>query len=244
MKHLLKKVIQKTIAIGRRDVDLEVLAHLNDIKSLHHLPNLDLGFLPWTNFAIRPSSLAMVLNEVVIRGRKIVLECGVGISTLHMLSDKLHSDVRLIGVDHNLEWIQAIESYLNAMGVDKERYCFIHAPLTSISTPAHEGVWYDCAILHDQIHGYLDGEKVDVLLVDGPTTGTCPMVRYPALGELNKYFGESFSVFLDDIHREDEQKIVRRWADEFNLAATFHPEAGNIALLRPIADNGFGSIRI
>ena len=48
------------------------------------LAPLTTAYQPWSIFAIRPSGLVKVLNEIVINRRRCIVECGGGISTVYI----------------------------------------------------------------------------------------------------------------------------------------------------------------
>ena len=56
---------------------------------------------------------------------------------------------------------------------------------------------------------------IDMLLVDGPPGMTGPLARYPALPVFYEYLNNDAVIFLDDGVREDENKIMQRWLQEF-----------------------------
>jgi len=87
-----------------------------------------------------------------------------------------------------------------------------HAPLEALEISGEKWHWYDPTAF-DLL------TEIDFLTVDGPPQQDNPtsMVRYPALPVLFSKLKSGAIILLDDAHREDEQKIVERWLDEFDL---------------------------
>lgn len=233
MKTEWKQMIAKAGAIGTREFQFDVDARLEDLRAMALLPDLGLGYLPWSSFALRPSALTLVLNELAMNASRTVIECGVGLSTLYQLSPALGGSVRLVGIDDDAEWITLVRGYLDRMGVDVNRYRLIHAPIQEHAEYGASGSWYDMAAIETEIDGFLGDEMADLLLVDGPMGYLCDQSRYPALPRLRHFLKDDFAVILDDIHRQDERAIAQSWASEYRLNLRFHCEKAGVALLRP-----------
>ena len=189
--------------------------------------------MPWTTFAMRPSGVAQLLNEVVIHRCQTIIECGIGVSTLHLLSDSLGCRTRVIGIDEDANWIKTIEGYLNRMGVSSDRYTFICAPMKSCFEEDIGRIWYDRDVVCSEISAVLKQDKADLLLVDGPKGNAGSLSRYLALPTLHQFLADDYSIFLDDIDRPDERFIAHEWAATFKLNVHVHSDRGGVAILRP-----------
>lgn len=241
MKAVIKHWIAKLGKISNRELHSSVNSQLNDLRALALLPDLQVGYLPWSSFAIRPSALAMILNEVVINRRRTIIECGIGISTLYLLSSQLGNTTRLVGIDEDADWIALITGYLEKMGVPPERYRFVHAPVISYSDGDKHAKWYDFGQIEAAIDSFVGNSNADMLLVDGPKGSHSSLARYLALPKLHRYLKEDFTIFLDDIDRHDEYAIGQLWKEEFGLQAQYYAEMGKTAVLKPNNTKSIGT---
>ena len=177
----------------------------------------------WTQSAVAPRALAVLMNEVIIHGRKSVLECGSGISTLilgHVLAGR---GGRIISIDHDEGW----QAVVSDMCSELSNVEFIHAPLEQ--GKCFENEWYQLKVIGQALQGL----KFDMLFVDAPLGYKFPGARYPAVPCLNHYLADDFSIFLDDANRSGERFIANRWAVENNLELQFMDVVADLALLYP-----------
>ena len=89
-----------------------------------------------------------------------------------------------------------------------------------------EGPWYK------GVPDILGNRKVELLIVDGPPREIFRMARYPALPMLYEYLSEACTVVLDDVSRNDEKEIIKRWLElypEFKIE--YIREGHGIAML-------------
>jgi predicted O-methyltransferase YrrM len=99
-----------------------------DLESLHLLPELSLEYIPWTEAELRPAGVRVLLNEVVVHSRCSVLEFGSGISTLYLANHFNRAGKgRVISVEEDEKWASVVESYLNELGVSRDRAQILRA---------------------------------------------------------------------------------------------------------------------
>ena len=84
----------------------------------------------------------------------------------------------------------------------------VHRPLKNVSIGGEVFVWYD-------IDGLAFGEKVEMILVDGPPFTVHPLARYPALPLMLPHLAPGAVVILDDAKRPEEVRIAERWRSEY-----------------------------
>ncbi|MEM9157462.1 MAG: class I SAM-dependent methyltransferase [Verrucomicrobiota bacterium] len=233
---LIHASLGKAIELGEHSSN-----RLEDLVALNLLPELPQScYIPWTTSSIRPSSLQVVLNEIFIHQRKVIVECGAGISTIYIASILEENDAVLYSIDHSEEWMEVVKSQMDKSGVSKERVTFIHAPLAPSDATPQGKYWYDTGrlLMKCPVKG------VDLLLVDGPIGGIDGMAhgRYPALPFFKPRMADNFAVFLDDCHREGEMWIARKWIEEFELKGVYMPEKGDICSFRQKGVKAFNII--
>jgi hypothetical protein len=198
-------------------------------------------YLPWGSGTMRPVGLVAVCNDIVLNGRRRVVELGSGVSTVlltRLLTQRCGpGGFRMAVVEHDPGWAQWVTDQL-----DRERIghdvVVIHAPLLPHAL-AERGVhWYDPAAVAAGLDTALRGDLLDLLLVDGPpayATGH-GLARYPALPVLRERLAPGATVILDDVERPGEQEVLRRWERENGLEFHRRAEHAGVAVARISTD--------
>jgi predicted O-methyltransferase YrrM len=198
-----------------------VFSNVDASFALRALPG---PYLPWGSGSMRPAGLVEVCNDVVLNDRGNIVELGSGVSTV-MLARLLAqlggtSRRRLTAVEHDARWRRWVVGQLRAEGVGAD-VVVVDAPLQPFT---HGGglAWYDQAAVDAAI------DVVDLLIVDGPPAfeSGFGLARHRALVVLRDRLVPGATVVLDDIERDGEQEVLRRWEDEFGLAFRRVAEAG------------------
>jgi hypothetical protein len=201
-KKLLRQTLLKYKAGNQRSV-IEINHY--SLSIIHSFLPLQ-PFIPFTSWAISPTGLLHILNYVSTYKPKVIVELGMGISTLYInkLIEQNKLDCVLYSVDHDLLWKEQMEGWLQAAGLEK-RAQLIHAPLREgYSFKSKPIQWYDTQLLDAQI----PKDEVAFLVIDAPPA-SFPYSRAGAF----LYFSDQLSAgkanyFLDDARREHEQEIL------------------------------------
>lgn len=177
------------------------------------------SYLPFSTASLSPSSIAILMNDIVINKRKYILEFGSGITTY--LFAKLCSinnlkDVKIISVDENEEWVEVVKELLIKDGIFNENIKLISAPLTENLKGIESCKWYKEEVIEEAI----GNDKIDCVLVDGPSAWRedIKYSRYPALSFVYEMLAENSIVFLDDANRDGEKFIISKWKQDFEMA--------------------------
>jgi hypothetical protein len=193
--------------------------YLNQINNL--LPK---GvYLPVTSWSIAPTSIALILNEILIGKKENIIEFGAGLSTIYtcLLIAKYKLKVNFVSVDDNSDWINQQKMILKDLNCD-DVVTFVHAPIAEITDNniKYEGQekWYDIKVLEP----VLKKHSWDMVLIDGPQGWLTPFSRYSAIPVLKKYLNENIVVFLDDAKRPDESEIIERWSSILGMEVKFY----------------------
>jgi predicted O-methyltransferase YrrM len=179
-------------------------------------------YLPWSFGAMRPTGLVTVCNNIVLHGRRRVVELGSGVSTvlLARLLTQRHpvGEFRLVTVEHDREWAQWVTGQLDREGLGGS-VTVVHAPLRPHALAESGLCWYDQAALTYGLDTALRGEPIDLLVVDGPPAYQSgnELARYPALPVLRERLAPGATIVLDDIERTGEQEVLRRWEQQTGL---------------------------
>jgi predicted O-methyltransferase YrrM len=166
--------------------------------------------LPWSAWSLEPASCALLSDEVRA-GRREVVECGSGVSTV-MLARALREagGGRLHALEHHPEWAARVRGLLARERLEEIATVF-EAPLVAHPHARATCGWYDPTALDR-----LPATGVDLLLVDGPPAAEPGLgeARYPALPALADRLAPGAMVALDDVNRPGERAVLTAWEAE------------------------------
>jgi hypothetical protein len=186
-------------------------------------------------WAMEPVTMLAVVDEVLARKPALVVECGSGTSTVwiaHALS-RIGAG-SLVSLEHLEHYARLGDAALDAH--DLRQFAEIRrAPLEACRVGDETFNWYEASTLADL-------RDVTMLIVDGPPSSTGPLARYPALPLMWDRLAPGALVLIDDVGRDDEQRVVERWQQEYSalrnprmisgrtMAFDYVPEQGSQAL--------------
>lgn len=206
-----------------------------DLVALQVLrPLLDTGgYLPWSSGAMRPSALVTICNEIVLGGRRRIVELGSGTSTLLLarLLREQGDGATLDAIEHHEGWATWVRDRLAREGLESIARVTA-APLLPHPLGLDDLPWY----AQEPLTGALEGAPVELLLVDGPPAfePAAALARYPALPALLPFLAPDAIVVLDDVVRDGEAAVLDRWERETAFRFERRPSEA-IALGRAIA---------
>jgi predicted O-methyltransferase YrrM len=184
-----------------------------DAMAMQALTPLAGSYVPWTYFAMRPSAVVAILNDIAVHHRTHIVECGGGVSTLYIARLLREREGHLYTVEESAEWADALRRQ-----IDKEKLTeyvsIMHAPITDVRLAAGSHQWYSDEVVKE----LTTHREIDLLIIDGPVAERLPRIRYPALPYFYDSLVESATVVVDDIDRRAEQQIVRCWEEELGLS--------------------------
>jgi predicted O-methyltransferase YrrM len=175
-------------------------------------PLLDAGpYLPWSAGAMRPGGLVDLCNEIVLGGRRRVLELGAGASTVLLARLLAQEGGTLEAVEHDAGWAAWVTARLAREGLDGIARV-THAALEPSEHAADGLDWYAA----DALAAALDGPPPDLMVVDGPPADGPGQgaARLPALLALQDRLAPGATVVLDDVVRPGEAGVLRAWEGE------------------------------
>lgn len=194
-------------------------------------------YLPWGAGVMRPAGLVTVCNDVVLSGRRRIVELGSGVSTV-LLARLLTGrppvgGFTLVAVEHDASWAQWVSEQLHREQTAVD-VVVVHAPLRPHPCAAEHLGWYDEAVLSDGLATAFGPDPVDLLLVDGPPAYLPGrgLARLPALPVLLDRLAPGATVVLDDVERPGEQEVLRRWERDTGLVFERRAEQEGVALAR------------
>lgn len=179
-----------------------------DTLGLHYLQReMPEFYLPWTGSSVAPSSLRIMLNEIMIGKKESLVEFGAGMSTFFFARTLMRAGGELVSIEQDAQWLEIVKDFLKRENLE-ECVNLIHCPIDS----ENESNWYNRGLLEKA----LVGRKFDFAFVDAPISSHGhTKIRMPAAGFLQSYLAEGFTIFLDDMNREGEQRIAEEWQKQF-----------------------------
>jgi predicted O-methyltransferase YrrM len=204
---------------------------LADVSAWIRLTPLLTEYLPFTRADLRPSALTVLLDEVLLRARSVLVECGCGAASV-LIARLLHRRGfgHLLSLEHDERQAAFVASQLRREGLGHVARV-VHVPLKPHPAAIGSAGWYAPEVVHDEVSEYVDRYGlVDLLLVDGPSGED--LIRYPAMPVFRGVLAPGAAVLLDDIGRPGELTVMDRWRREFALRFRSEETIG-YALLTP-----------
>jgi len=200
-----------------------------DSLSLQQLSGILNNYIPWTSSSIRPGAIVKIINDILINNRRNIIEFGGGMSTLYIAYMLKKNGGHLYTIDHDDNWIELVKEMLKKENLE-DVVTFVHAPMEKSKHSIDNLDWYS----ENSMNTMLGDEQFDLVLVDGPLAYTkdLELSRYPAIPYLmdkNK-ISESSTIICDDINRNGEQAIVKKWEVEYKLKFKLLFKDGGIAI--------------
>ena len=171
-------------------------------------------YLPFTPFSLNPYTILHVLNDILLNNRKVVFEFGTGLSTIVISKFiKINNlSVEFFSIDDNQEWQNLILKELKKNKCDNkvQMSCCEIKELDSTQLNCFDNMfWYDLNELGKTKNKITN--NIDLLLVDGPSTGSSKFNRYPAVPFLQDKLSNNVAIYLDDTRRSGEEEILYKW---------------------------------
>ncbi|MBD8080775.1 class I SAM-dependent methyltransferase [Cellulosimicrobium arenosum] len=205
LRHLRKRVesvrnLAQEARPGKLLTQVQALEQLRDKFDVSG-PLPDVG-----GWALDPTALLWLIDEIEQRRPEHVVECGSGTSTFWIaMALRQNGRGQVISLDHLEEFAVRTRSVLERHGLTEVAEVR-HAPLIATQTPRGEFQWYG-------VNPATVG-PIDLLVVDGPPEATGPLARYPALPLLHGSLTADARVLVDDVHRDDEKQAIEHWLEE------------------------------
>lgn len=180
--------------------EVQALAQLHD-RYAPSAPLPEVG-----GWALNPSGLVWLTDEIHRRSPRLVVECGSGTSTVWMaMALREAGGGKVIALEHQELFAERTRAHLERHGLLEFAEVRL-APLVPRETPRGTFHWYDVDA------GSLDA--IDILVVDGPPKSTGPHARYPALPLLAGRLAPHAAVLVDDVNRAEEREAIALWSED------------------------------
>ncbi|WMW23235.1 class I SAM-dependent methyltransferase [Methanolobus mangrovi] len=172
--------------------------------------------------------MTTILNEIIINGRKEIVEFGSGISTIYIAKLLKEHGGRLNSFEHDENWVHIITKLLKENNLNKS-VSVNFAPLSKSKFCLDNCKWYDENIVRSKII-----TPVDLIIVDGPPAylNDLALSRYPAIPCIHSKLSDDYCIILDDIDRSGEEQIIGMWETELGIQFFKSYVKGGIAIGR------------
>jgi predicted O-methyltransferase YrrM len=184
---------------------------IESLFSVFSLLRINRPLPPMGGWAISPDFGKIIVDLVLEKKPKIILEASSGVSTLiASYCLKQLGEGTVISLEEENKYAEFSNKALIKHGL-KDIATVIHAPLEEIEIQGKKWIWYDLT----KIKGI---KPIDMLIIDGPAQygRVDKMIRYPALPLLFDSLSDDAIIILDDADRKDEKDIVELWLKQFN----------------------------
>lgn len=167
----------------------------------------------FSSSALRPITLSLIMNQMIINQRKVIVETGSGVGTLIIaqILKTFEHPAKFYSIEEDLEWISIVKNMLEKE--DLLHYVqFIHAPVDPLS----KNKWYDTEAVEQALS--VD-TKIDFLIIDGPKAYLpgFELARKGAFDILSKYLADDYCIVLDDVNRKGELHLMKLFEKELSI---------------------------
>ena len=159
-------------------------------------------------FALGGGNCAMLMRIILNEKPEFIVELGSGVSTVIIAyCIKRLKKGKVVSFEHDSGFAEQTRRMLRYHGLDNIA-TVIHAPLVEFEGDS-EQLWYNK-------NKVIVESSVDMLFVDGPPRRSAKLARYPAMSHFSGKLSSGAIVMLDDSSRKEEQKIIKKWLEEYD----------------------------
>ncbi len=177
-----------------------------------------------SGYSMNPEGLLLLSDLIQKRRPHLIVEMGSGSSTIWGGTAAQGVDARYVAMEHEPEYFQKTQLLIDGFAMHPRVECRL-AELRDVSTPRGTMRWYDP-------NAFSDLAGIDLLIVDGPPGWTGDLARYPALPVLSDRLADTCLIYVDDMHRADEQEVFRLWLEAFPDFEAVDSGVPRVALLQ------------
>jgi len=180
---------------------------------------------PMRNSAISPDFARILIDEILTKKPKCVLECGSGVSTIiNSYCIELNNIGKIYSLDDDHKYAEITRNNINKHLLNKYSEIYT-APLKQYSLNDKKYMWYDISSIKEI-------KDIDLLIIDGPNGEKNPDARFPALPLLYDKLSNNSTIIIDDANRFGEKMMVDKWLEMYkDFEYSFFPtEKGTVIL--------------
>ncbi len=167
----------------------------------------NLGYMPYTNYSLRPYVVQQILNDITIRKPQVIIEFGSGWSTSIIANFILQENLncKFYSFENQKAWHQMLLDKMPLAATDP-RIHFQYAPLDKLEN-GFKGCkeWYDSKLVKLALAGV---KQADLIIVDGPSDKAKSYIRYGFFLQIRELIHENTAIYIDDTNRKEEKEIA------------------------------------
>jgi len=174
-----------------------------------------------------PQFLLALHQEIKDNKSQTMLDIGSGMTTVisaYALRD--NGSGKIVAWEHDLDHVESTRELIQSQNLSHLAQVE-HRVLRKMEVSGADHLWFDTSNSFEK--------RIDLLIVDSPPGSTGPMARYPAIPLLKHQLSENAIIFLDDIERVDESKILEEWLKLLpngKVSISKTQEKGHFAVIR------------
>jgi hypothetical protein len=160
-------------------------------------------------YTVSEDFASILIKEIFARRPRTIVEAGSGVSTLlagYCLERLGRGSLRCF--EHLSEYENETNNLIRQHGLEAIDIKIISSPLCTYNISGENFTWYS-------LDNFDIATEIDMVIVDGPPRSTGKLARYPIFPLLFEQFSPSAIILLDDVKRQDETEIVKRWLREY-----------------------------
>jgi predicted O-methyltransferase YrrM len=230
--------VNKEVSGLRRDIkkDMKALSLAKSVEthdvasSISHLvmdirPTKALNFT--RSWMATPQFLLALYEEIKGNKPQTVLDIGSGMTTvMSAFALRANGFGKVYAWEHELGHAQNTRELIESHNLSHFTQVE-HRLLKSVELSGTDFLWFDTSNSFEK--------QIDLLIVDSPPGSTGPMARYPAIPLLKHRLSENAIIFVDDVERADESKMVKEWLKllpNSKVSISKPQEKGQFAVIR------------
>jgi len=157
------------------------------------------------------SFLSLIADVCFENKPQTIIEAGSGISTVLCAACLREIGCgKVISLEHDEQYAKRTANWIASNHLNDWADVYV-TPLRHYDINGNGYLWYDFEAATHRV------DVVDMFVVDGPPGRIHRLIRYPCLPLFADKITTKTIVIMDDAQRSDEQEIIRRWNNEFQL---------------------------
>lgn len=222
--HVIEPDIEITAAdhlftFGIRVLQTHVIQHVDRLRKPHREPysqnfkdkmrslGVDMGKIGWRGaMTFLPYRAEYLINQIETCPPKRMLEVGAGSSTLLFAALAYRYGFKIVSLENHKASVRYVRDLLEGTPFSDS----VTLQVCSFRRREYDNgdaYWWYAADLS------LQGAPYDLVFVDGPISTI--VGRNGALPEVLPFLADDARIYVDDVNRASEQRVLREWKDHF-----------------------------
>jgi hypothetical protein len=197
-----RTVVQWVDSMRRPEREPPSAAFVDELRGL----GIDASKLHWGPMTFLPYRAEYLVNEVIKRPPRAVLEVGAGLSTLLLAALGARYGFPVFSLENFPGSVGYVRHLLNGTGLDKHVHLQLCGLVRRRYPDGHPYWWYGADLAQAKT-------KFDFVFVDGPMKTL--VGRNGALPEVAPFLADENRIYMDDSNMEGGKLCLREWKEYF-----------------------------